>query len=93
MSGDSYVGWNTAGRFIWHGVDDLLVQLMKTKGNIKGMALGVEGAFVILWENGTCDWKGLEKYNGLNELLHASNINEIEVSYPLSSCLLLTRLS
>jgi hypothetical protein len=54
---------------------------MRTKGQIKGMALGVEGAFVALWEDGTCDWRCLERYAGLNELLHASAIHEIEVCY------------
>jgi hypothetical protein len=85
MCGDAYVGWNTTGRFIWHGVDDSLPQLMRSKGQIKNMALGVEGAYVALWEDGTCDWRGLEKYSGLNELLHASTINEIEVCIPFSS--------
>lgn len=79
MCGDAYVGWNTNGRFIWHGVDDSVPHLLRTKGQIKNMALGVEGAFVALWEDGTCDWRGLEKYIGLNELLHGSKVNEIEV--------------
>ncbi|TID16351.1 hypothetical protein E6O75_ATG11469 [Venturia nashicola] len=78
MCADAYVGWNTNGRFIWHGVDDSVPRLLRTKGQIKNMALGVEGAYVALWEDGTCDWKGLERYSGLIELLQGSSVNEIE---------------
>ncbi|KAE9986941.1 hypothetical protein EG327_004091 [Venturia inaequalis] len=78
MCGNAYVGWNTNGRFIWHGVDDSVPHLLRAKGQLKNMALGLEGAYVALWEDGTCDWKGLERYSGLNELLDGSAVNEIE---------------
>lgn len=82
MCGNAYVGWNTNGRFIWHGVDDSVPHLLRAKGQLKNMALGLEGAYVALWEDGTCDWKGLERYSGLNELLDGSAVNEIEVNPP-----------
>jgi hypothetical protein len=75
-----YIAWHDNGASKWSYLPDKAEKtIQEDKRHIRCMALGRDGAYVILWKEGGYNWNLRSEYDQLDQLLDGASGNSVDV--------------